>query len=259
MELTIHALTKWYGEKLALDHVSTSLTEGVYGLLGPNGAGKSTLMNLLVGNLLPSDGIIQVDGRNVIDMGQEYRALLGYMPQQQIFYPYFTARRFLEYMSVLKGMDGKQAADDISELLMRVELTDLAGQKIRTFSGGMKQRLLLAQALLGDPKILILDEPTAGLDPRQRILVRQLISEAAGDKIILIATHVISDVESLAKELILLKNGKIVCKGNKERLIQDMQVSRNPCSFGTDAVRQEKTLEDVYMHYFGEKAGQEDG
>lgn len=249
MELKIYNLSKSYGDKLALDHISLSLTPGVYGLLGPNGAGKSTFMNILVGNLPQTSGDILLNDRSVSDFGQEYRKLLGYMPQQQIFYPFFTARRFLEYMAVLKGMDAKQTEEEIGWLLERVELTEHAEQKIRTFSGGMKQRLLLAQALMGEPKILVLDEPSAGLDPKQRILVRKLISEVASDKIILIATHVISDVESIAKELILLKSGHIIRKDTGETLIQELQTQNSEKMI---------TLEDVYMHYFGEKAGQED-
>ena len=248
MELKICNISKTYGEKQVLDHISMSLTPGIYGLLGPNGAGKSTLMNILVGNLMQTSGDVFCDGRSISDMGQKYCELLGYMPQQQIFYPFFTARRFLEYMAVLKGMEPGQTEKEIQKLLERVELAEQAEQKIRTFSGGMKQRLLLAQALLGKPKIIVLDEPSAGLDPKQRILVRRLISEAASDKIILIATHVISDVESIAKEMILLKNGRIIRKDTGKRMIQELQMIHS---------RNNITLEDVYMYYFGEKAGQE--
>lgn len=248
MELKICNISKTYGEKQVLDHISMSLTPGIYGLLGPNGAGKSTLMNILVGNLMQTDGEILFDGSPISDMGQKYRELLGYMPQQQIFYPFFTAQRFLEYMAVLKGMESDQAEKQIQKLLTRVELTEQAEQKIKTFSGGMKQRLLLAQALLGNPKIIVLDEPSAGLDPKQRILVRRLILEAASDKIILIATHVISDVESIAKEMILLKKGRIIRKDTGKRLIQELQMTHSQNNI---------TLEDVYMYYFGEKAGRE--
>lgn len=223
MELKIDHLTMNYGEKQALKGVSFSLTSGVYGLLGPNGAGKSTLMNILVGNLRATGGSITMDNKDVFAMGQEYRKMLGYMPQQQILYPSFTAVRFLSYMAALKGMSKERAKQRIEKVLEQVSLLEAAGKRIKTFSGGMKQRLLIAQAVLDEPEILILDEPTAGLDPRQRVAIRNLIAQLAMDKIVIIATHVVSDVEFISKELILLQDGFILKKDTREHLTNELK------------------------------------
>lgn len=210
MELQIRNLRKNYGSKEALKGVNLRLNEGIYGLLGPNGAGKSTLMNILTGNLPQSGGEILLDGEDIRTLGIRFRERLGYMPQQQAFYPGFTLEQFLYYIGSLRGMKKAAAAQRISWSLELLGLSELRRKPIRTLSGGMKQRLLLAQAILADPDILILDEPTAGLDPKQRIAVRNLISEIALHKIVLISTHVVSDIEFIAKELILLSEGQVL-------------------------------------------------
>ena len=196
-KLEIKGITKVYkkGAVKALDNFSVTLTPGVYGLLGPNGAGKSTLMNIITDNLNADGGEVVYDGENIKKLGKDYRAVLGYMPQQQGLYDDFTLNRFLWYMAALKGLKKKEAKEKITQLLETVNLTDTAHKKLGSFSGGMKQRALIAQALLNNPEILILDEPTAGLDPKERIRIRNFISEIAEDKIVLIATHVVSDIE----------------------------------------------------------------
>ncbi len=212
MELCFSHLHKNYGKVQALQDVSFTLTEGVHGLLGPNGAGKSTLMNILSGNLEQSSGTITYDGKDIRKMGMEFRKLLGYMPQQQALYPGMTASQFLGYMATLRGMDRETARQAVSRVLSQVGLVSKSGDKIKTFSGGMKQRLLLAQAILHDPKILILDEPTAGLDPKQRIAVRNLIAALAENKIVILSTHVVGDVGCISKEILLLKKGRLLCR-----------------------------------------------
>ena len=222
MELTVRNLRMNYGTKEALKGVSFTLTPGVYGLLGPNGAGKSTLMNILTGNLTATGGEVLLDGQTMQSLGAGYREKIGYMPQQQALYPSFTAVRFLSYMAALRGMTTAQARAQIPRVLDQVGLSDVAGHKIKSFSGGMKQRLLIAQAILGNPAVLILDEPTAGLDPKQRIAIRNLIAEVALDKIVLIATHVVSDVEFISKEILLLKEGELLRKAPREELTGEM-------------------------------------
>lgn len=224
MKLEICGISKSYGKgKKALDCFWAELTPGVYGLLGPNGAGKSTLMNILTGNLQPDEGEILVDGQSVKEMGKDYRAILGYMPQQQGLYDNFTAMEFLRYFAALKAIPKKEAKKRIGKLLKIVNLEEVRHRKVGGFSGGMKQRVLLAQALLNDPKILILDEPTAGLDPRERIRIRNHISEISQDKIILLATHVVSDVECIAKEILLIKNGTLLKSKRPEELLKSME------------------------------------
>ncbi len=222
MTLKLEGLAKNYKEKAALGGVTFSFTPGIYGLLGPNGAGKSTLMNLIADNLKPTRGRVLLDEKSIDEMGREYRKLLGYMPQQQNIYPELSLRRFLYFMAALKGLKKSEAEKDINRYVKMVKLEDVLGKKLGTFSGGMKQRALIAQALIGNPGILILDEPTAGLDPKERIRIRNLISEVASDKIVIIATHVVTDIEFIAKEIILLNNGNIIRSGSPSALLNEL-------------------------------------
>lgn len=220
MQLEIKNIHKNYGKVQALKGVSMELNAGVYGLLGPNGAGKSTLIQIITGNLSASDGEICYDGKNIKKSEKNYKRLLGYVPQNQGIYDSFTAKQFLEYMAILKDVDKKNIPKQIDSILEVVSLTEVKDRKLGGFSGGMRQRILIGQALLGNPKIVILDEPTAGLDPKERIRIRNFISKIAENKIVLIATHVVSDVESIAKEIILLGNGVIAGKGTPEELCE---------------------------------------
>ena len=216
-------MNKDYGKVKALKGFSATLTQGIYGLLGPNGAGKSTLMNIIADNLKADKGSITLNDEDIISMGHRYREILGYMPQQQGLYDSFTGYKFLGYMAALKGMDKKYASQRIDEVLELVNLKDDARKKLGSFSGGMRQRILIAQAILNDPKILILDEPTAGLDPKERIRMRNQISEISFNKIVIIATHVVSDIEYIAKEILLLKDGELTAKGKPEVLLQSIK------------------------------------
>lgn len=218
MKLVIRGLNKNYGEKVALQDFHAVFENGIYGILGPNGAGKSTLMNILTDNLLRDSGRILCNETEITKMKAQYRKIMGYMPQQQQLYDSFTVNHFISYMGTLRGMDKKEIRRRMEELLPLLNLSEVRRKKIKELSGGMKQRVLLVQALLDDPQILILDEPTAGLDPKERIRIRNLISDLSGDKIVLIATHVVSDIEFISKEILLMKNGKVVDKDCPEAL-----------------------------------------
>ena len=289
MELEIRNLSKRYGKKQALSNVSCKLNDGVYGLLGANGAGKSTLMNIITGNIEADEGEVLLDGKNILksENQREFREYLGYMPQFPIQYRGFTVLDFLFYMASLRGISKKKAKEKIDELLDMLALTEVRNKKMTALSGGMKQRLMLAQSVIGNPKVLILDEPTAGLDPKQRIAVRNLISEIAFQKIVLIATHVVTDVEFISKEIVLLKDGQVIKKAEIETLTANLEGKvyeiKVPVSelkriqqtylvgnivkerewiyvrIVSDTLPQEKnvtivrpSLEDVYLYYFRE-------
>ena len=223
MEIRISHLTKRFGDKTALDDVSLTLDAGVHALLGPNGAGKSTLINILTDSIERDKGEVLYNDYEITSLGAKYRELLGYMPQQQSLYEAFTAEKFLWYMAALKGMNRKDAREQIENLLEVVNLKEERYKKLKYFSGGMKQRILLAQALLNDPEILILDEPTAGMDPEERIRIRNFISGCAKDKIVLLATHVVADVENMAREILLIKNGKIVRRDTPQKFLAELE------------------------------------
>ena len=223
MKLEFEKISKSYGKTKALIGFSATLEPGVYALLGPNGSGKSTLMNILTDNLKADEGRITFDGEDVLKMGSRFREKLGFMPQYPGMYGSFTAESFLWYVAELKAVPREKAKKDIAEVLEAVELSDAAGKRISSFSGGMKQRLALAQAVLGDPAVLVLDEPTAGLDPKQRIAVRNYISKIAFNKIVIIATHVVSDIEYIARDVIMLKKGVIVDNAPPAELISRIE------------------------------------
>ncbi|MCH1982532.1 ABC transporter ATP-binding protein [Ruminococcus sp. OA3] len=222
MKLEILGLSKSYGKKNALSRVNLELTPGVYGLLGPNGAGKSTLMNIIAGNLAPDTGRVLYNNIDVTGGSATFRKVLGFMPQQQALYDQFTGYRFLAYMADLKGMPKRQAIKEIKEVLKFVNMTEQAKKRMASYSGGMKQRILIAQAVLNQPAVLILDEPTAGLDPRERIRVRNMISQIAEDKIVLLATHVVSDIEQIGKNVILMKQGNVLAAARPQKLIEEL-------------------------------------
>ena len=213
MDLTIDRLSKQFGAKIAVDRVSARLVPGVYGLLGANGAGKTTLMRMVCDVLRPTSGEIRFDGRDVRALGDGYRACLGYLPQDFGYYPDFTALDFMCYLAALKGLGRRAARNRSLELLETVGLADVAGNKVRTFSGGMKQRLGIAQAVINDPAVLVLDEPTAGLDPKERVRFRNLIASFAQDKIVILSTHIVSDVEYIADEILVMRAGSFVMRG----------------------------------------------
>lgn len=222
MTLKLLELTKKYNDKIALNNITFSFTPGIYGLLGPNGAGKSTMMNLITDSILPTSGQIFIEGKNIKELDKDYRKLLGYMPQQQNIYPELTLLRFMYFIASLKGLNKSEAKKDIEYYLKMVNLYDVREKRLGTFSGGMRQRALIAQALIGNPKILILDEPTAGLDPKERIRIRNLVSEVSRDKIVIIATHVVADVEFIAKEIIMLNSGVILKSGKPIDLLAEL-------------------------------------
>ncbi|EJP6473168.1 ABC transporter ATP-binding protein [Clostridium sp. FAM 1755] len=230
MNLSIERLTKKYGSKIVVNELSLDLKEGVYGLLGANGAGKTTLMRMICGVLAPTSGEVTLDGKNTIFMGEEYRDLIGYLPQNFGYYPDFTAKEFMLYIASLKGLIPSFAKEKTKELLSIVGLDSVSNKKIRTFSGGMKQRLGIAQAVLNDPKILVLDEPTAGLDPKERVRFRNLISDLSKNKIIILSTHIVSDVEYIADEILIMKNGNIISQNSVDGLIKEIENSVWKCT-----------------------------
>ena len=211
MELVIDRVSKQYKNLIALDRVSLKLHKGVYGLLGANGAGKTTLMRMICRIGTPTSGRISFDGTDVKE--ESYRAVLGYLPQDFGYYPEFSGMDFLLYMASLKGIDSKSAKKRANELIKLVSLEDVAKRKIKTYSGGMKQRIGIAQAMLSNPKILILDEPTAGLDPRERVRFRNIIAELGKNSIVLLSTHIVSDIEHIADEIIMIKSGQLIYQG----------------------------------------------
>ncbi|WP_294499874.1 ATP-binding cassette domain-containing protein [uncultured Gemmiger sp.] len=225
--------------KKALDGVSLTLGPGLYGLLGPNGAGKSTLIHIITGTMAPDSGAVLWCG--VPARGIRFRRVLGYMPQQQGLYDSYTGRRFLAYLAALKEIPRRAVPDEVARVAAAVNLADELDKRLSAYSGGMKQRLLLASALLGNPRLLILDEPTAGLDPRERVRLRRLLASMAHDRIILVATHVVSDVESVASKVILLRAGQVVDAAPVPELIETYAPG--------------KGLEDVYLAVFGEGDG----
>lgn len=293
MELTLVNLTKEFRDFIAVDHISLTMTNGVYGLLGVNGAGKTTLMRMLCTLLKPTSGNIYCNGKDVFKMDGEYRKLLGYLPQDFGFYPEFTVKEYLLYISAIKGIRPIVAKKRTKELIAKVGLVKVANKKLKKLSGGMKRRAGIAQAMLNDPKILILDEPTAGLDPNERIRFRNLISEISEERLVLLSTHIVSDIEYIANEILLMKDGTVVNKGTLDEIINSMpekvwtffvtqtmvpEIMRKykvsnmkaehhevelriisaekPCE---DAICVEPTLEDVFLYYFGEKVGDKDG
>ena len=293
MELTISDLTKDFGSFRAVDHVNFTMHSGVYGLLGVNGAGKTTLMRMLTTLIRPTGGEIRWDGQDVFQMDNAYRKLLGYLPQDFGYYPDFSIYDYLMYIASIKGIRPAAAKERASRLLKQVGLSQARHKKMKTLSGGMKRRVGIAQAMLNDPQILILDEPTAGLDPNERIRFRNLISELSEDRIVLLSTHIVSDIEYIASEILLMKDGCITLSGTAEEVIASMpervwvfsvpreQVDRyladyrvsnlkttpagatlrvlSPDCPAAGAVETAATLEDVFLHYFGESTGDNDG
>lgn len=218
-ELMLEHVTKQYKEKRAVSDIGVVFGHGVYGLLGENGAGKTTLMRMICGLLKPSGGEICCDGRDILRMGGEYRKLLGYLPQDFGFYPDYSAWRFLMYMAALKALPQKQAKERITELLELVNLMDVKDKKLKTYSGGMLKRVGIAQALLNEPEILILDEPTSGLDPKERVRFRNIISSLSKDRIILFSTHIVSDIEYIADEILMMKQGELTACGTTAEIL----------------------------------------
>lgn len=222
MKLTLDRLSKNFRNIIAVDNVSAELTPGVYGFLGANGAGKTTLMQMVCGIVAPTSGEVLVNGKNNLRLGEKFRDVLGYLPQEFGYTSGFSAKDFMLYIASIKGLDPHFAKRKTNDLLALVNLEDAANQKIRTFSGGMKRRLGIAQALLNDPEILILDEPTAGLDPKERAYFRNIISEMANGKIIIISTHIVSDIEYISDQILIMKKGRLILQGSAESLLPEV-------------------------------------
>ena len=290
MELQMVNLTKRFGDFTAVNDINISITNGVYGLLGVNGAGKTTLMRMICTLLTPTSGQILFDGKDILKMEEGYRNLLGYLPQEFGFYPEFSVKDYLLYIATLKGIRPVVAKKRVRDLLEQVGLTNAQNKKMKKLSGGMKRRVGIAQALLNNPKILILDEPTAGLDPTERIRFRNLISELSEERIVILSTHIVSDVEYIANEIWLMKNGGLMQQGSlndvlgsmtekvwslvvsqseaekvmKQYKVSNMKTDRGgvelriisaqqPCA---NAEMVTPNLEDVFLYYFGEKGGE---
>ena len=243
MELKIQDLCKSYGKKKALWNFTTEFENGIYGILGPNGAGKSTLMNILTDNLLRDSGSVLYDGEEILNLGASYREIMGYMPQQQQLYDTFTVTHFISYMGTLKGMKSRDIQGRMDELLPLLNLQKVRKKKLKELSGGMKQRVLLLQALLNDPKFLILDEPTAGLDPKERVRFRNLISSLAENRIVILSTHIVSDVEYIANEILIMKNGELIQHGSPEEIMKPIE----KCVWECDVSRKE--AEELELNY----------
>jgi ABC-2 type transport system ATP-binding protein len=222
MEIKFKCITKYYGKQCALDNFNTTLTEGIYGILGPNGSGKTTLINIMIGILKANRGSVLLNSIDVRKMGTEYLDKVGYLPQYPTFYKNFRTDEFLEYMCALKNVPNNRIPSRISEVLEQVNLTDVRKKRVGALSGGMKQRLGIAQAILNRPEILVLDEPTVGLDPIERIRFRNIISRLSRDRLVLLATHIVSDVEYIAKEVLILKKGKLVLQGTPEEISKSL-------------------------------------
>lgn len=223
MRLEIKNLKKSYGKVEALKEISLEMENGIYGILGPNGAGKSTLINLLTDNVRRDGGEILLNGNDILELKGEYIKILGYMPQDQGYYEDFSVKAFLMYIAKMKGINGGEIRERVDELIDALNLRGFCHKKIGSLSGGMRQRVLLAQALLNHPKVLVLDEPTAGVDPQERINIRNIISELAEDRIIIIATHIVSDIESIANKIVLIKDGKLVEVNTPYNLVKNVE------------------------------------
>lgn len=248
MELFINNVSKQFKDKNAVNDVSLHITSGVWGLLGANGAGKTTLMRMIAGIMEPSAGKIEYDGIPITTLKGKYRDIFGYLPQEFGFYPEFTVKDYLEYVATLKGLTKKDTKKKINELLKNLSLEDVRNKKISKLSGGMKRRVGIAQALLNDPEVLILDEPTSGLDPGERVRFRKMISEFAKDRIVLISTHIVSDIEYIAAKNAIMKNGQIIATGTTEKLVQEIDGKVWECEVSTEQLHEyEKKLQIVNL------------
>lgn len=223
MELTIDHVSKRFHDKIAVDDLSLTLTPGVWGLLGANGAGKTTLMRMIAGIMQPTQGEIRCDGIPIAQLGESYRDCFGYLPQEFGFYPSFTVSDYLDYMAALKGLPKREARQRIDILLERLTLSEVRRKRIAKLSGGMKRRVGIAQALLNEPEVLILDEPTSGLDPSERVRFRNLLAEFAQGRIVLISTHIVADVEVIAGQNAIMKDGRLIATGSTDQLVQEVK------------------------------------